>query len=76
MNKIQQEAEKRYPSEYKKTFVKDAFIAGATYEQERSKVLVEALEKIVGNEQASDKRWAFGRSLEIAHEALKTYQNE
>jgi hypothetical protein len=74
MNKIQQEAEKRYPSEYKKTFVKDAFIAGATYEGERSKVLVEALENI-----KDDVSWHCGADSEAVNiiiEALKTYQNE
>jgi len=71
-NKIQQEAEKRYPTVSSRPIKKlvnegkqEIFIAGATYEQERSKVLVEALEHIKKMTNSSAVRIAIIKALNI-----------
>jgi regulator of extracellular matrix RemA (YlzA/DUF370 family) len=82
MNKIQQEAEKRYPTVSSRPIKKlvnegnqEIFIAGATYERERSKVLVTCLNEIL-EQQEKD----FIISSEVVKavilSALKIYQNE
>jgi hypothetical protein len=90
MNKIQQEAEKRYPYpderlkkmyEYKFAaeqvdWKRAAFIAGATYEGERAKGLVEALRGLVDDVRRKPNDTRYATHLKIAEQALKTYQNE
>jgi hypothetical protein len=95
MNKIQQEAEKRYPypilkpgqewfkntheyeaSVHQANYERELFIAGATYEGERAKGLVEALRGLVDDVRRKPNDTRYATHLKIAEQALKTYQNE
>jgi hypothetical protein len=90
---IQSEAERRYPYNIEimserdliMRAKKEAFIAGATWEQERSKVLVECLEKVgreirivlpneVNIEDAA--QMSMYHSYRAIQQALNTYNNE
>jgi hypothetical protein len=85
---IQSEAERRYPNMKSPSGIikRQIFEAGATYEQERSKVLREALEKIIAlpgewNDAKQIARKALGdfkypECKDKTVQALNTYNNE